>query len=381
MNETEQTKKEEKPIISPLANEKTYGERVHSRIFNWGLNYWVNLLASAGFSHWASNSTQEIKVPGFEKATPRTHQENLGKWISNQWFMRGYKERQIAEHGLEKGLQNLGKRGFAMAESLTLLLPGFAVVLPSIYLGAKLKPWFVQTLNRWHYGNEAMDDPSLKARHEAIAAAEQPTMLGTVFARLATVGAVQLSAKFIGSESNTVNWLGKKIGNQTMQEFKGINPLAESIGIGVGNAMPARLQENANRYAQKIGLSWSNAQMGRKLSGTYNQALQDILKYVSMDTIYTAVSALSIHPALQLLRHIPGMSHKPKHAANAPTLEGDTVKVPPNRYTDRPIDPASLDATNEPHFSKEQPANKVHHIRPQATLAEAPELATTGAGL
>ena len=50
MNKTEQKKVAEDPVISPLANEKTYGERVYTRVFDWGLNYWANLLASAGFS-------------------------------------------------------------------------------------------------------------------------------------------------------------------------------------------------------------------------------------------------------------------------------------------------------------------------------------------
>ncbi len=397
MDVTEQTKKGENPMISPLANEKTYGERWYSRVFDWGLNYWVNLLASAGFSHWAANSTREIKVPGLAKASPRTIQENLGKLISSQWFMNGYKNRQIAEHGVEKGMEFLGKRGFAMAESLTLLVPGFAVVLPSVYLGAKIKPWFVEKLNRWHYGDEAMDDPSLKARHQAIAAEAQPTMLGTITARMVTVAAVQASAKFIGSENNTFNWIGKKVGNKSMQEFKGINPVAESIGVGIGNAMPAGLQQKMNASAQRMGLSWSNAQAKKGMSGAYNQAIQDIMKFISMDTIYTAVSAGTIRPALRVLRHIPGMSHTPKSAANSPTLDGDVVKVPPNRYTDTAPDaparapaandPTSLDvareaeAANDPVMPEhKKPGTKIHHAHVREPMAAAPERHHAGAG-
>lgn len=403
MDVKEQTKKDENPVISPLANEKTYGERWYSRIFDWFLNYWVNLLASAGFSHWAANSIREIKVPGLAKATPRTIQENLGKWISGQWFMSGYKNRQIAEHGIEEGMKYLGKRGFAMAESLTLLVPGFAVVLPSVYIGAKIKPWFVEKLNRWHYGDEAMDDPSLKARHQALAAEAQPTMFGTVAARMVAVGAVQASAKFIGSENNTINWLGKKVGNKSMQEFKGINPVAESIGIGIGNAMPTALQQRLTKSASRIGFSWSNKQLERGMQGTYTQATQDILKYIAMDTIYTGVSAGVIRPALSVLPKVPVIgrfiSHKPKVAANSPTLDGDVIKVPPNRYNDTAPDapsaaPAVNDATsldiareteaaNAPTLNpeaKQKPGTKIHYARARETLAATPEHKHAGAG-
>jgi hypothetical protein len=274
MDRTEQKKDQQAPVISPLANEKTYGERVYSRVFDWGLNYWTNLLASAGFSHWVSNSTNQLQI--LNGNSPRDIQTRLGKWISNRPFMEGYKNSELLKHGgieaaekISKGLinaeeagaliksasaiaeRNLGKRGFAMAESLTLLVPGFAVMIPSVWLGAKIKPWLVEKLNQRHYGTDAMDDPSLKARHEALRAEERPTLLGTIIARLGTVLAVQGTAKFIGSESNTINTIGKWTNNESLKKFPGINNSAAEFGEKLGSATPKNLQNWFNGKAKK----------------------------------------------------------------------------------------------------------------------------------
>lgn len=388
MDPKQQDKSAETPVISPLANEKTYGERQYSRIFDWGLNYWTNLLGSAGFSHWAANSTKEIKVPFFEKAAPRVLQEKLGEWISSTRLMNGYKARQIAEHGEQLGMEFLKKRGFAMAESLTLLVPGFAVMIPSVYLGAKWKPAIVEWFNKRHYGEDAMDDPSLQARHEALRAETRPTLLGTIVARLGTVGMVQLSAKLIGSESNTINWIGKKTNVDSLKNFKGINPAAEAIGAGIGGSLPESVRNNLNAKAIKAGFSWSNKQaianQAAGITGPYNQTAQDLAKYVAMDTMYTAVSAGTIHPLIRLIRKIPGMSYTPKSAANTPTLDGDKIKVPANRYADAAPIPAANDpivgelsraepAANDEKFNTEAPTHKVHSVNNHTKMAETTE--------
>ncbi len=371
MNRTEQKKEAEKTVISPLANEKTYGERKYTQIFDWGLNYWTNLLASAGFSQWASNSNKEIKILGFDKAKPRVLQERLGDWISKHWLMNGYKERQIAKHGMENGMEFVGKRGFAMAESLTLLVPGFVVMIPSVWLGAKVKPMIVEWFNKRRYGEDAMEDPSLKARHQAIRAEEQPSLLGAVVARMGTVGAVQLSAKLIGSESNTINWVGEKAKLSSLKKFNGINPAAETVGVGLGNSLPESVKQSLNAKAQKWGLSWSNKQIKNGKTGAYDQAAQDLSKYIAMDTMYTAVSAGTIRPLLKLLSHVPGMSNKPKVATNSPTFDGEKVKVPANRYADSiPLDDAtrSEPAALNQAPSLTTPSPKVSHISQHNTI-------------
>lgn len=411
MDKTEQKKDQPAPVISPLASDKTYGERIYSRVFDWGLNYWTNLLASAGFSHWAANSTKKMDIPGIPKVVPRELQNNLGHKIASQWFMQGYKNNQMLEHGgtaaaegimnhtiselrasrlLKKASiiaeRNLQKRGFAMAESLTLLVPGFAVMIPSVWLGAKIKPWLVEKLNEYHYGKEALDDPSLKARHQAIAAEVKPTLLGTIIARIGTVIAVQLSAKFIGSESNTFNWIGKRTNNTTLKDFKGINPVAESIGGNIGNSMPAELQQFVNRKAQGINFSWSDKQVKTwmkrnpgKLAeemGSYSVATQDLSKYIAMDTIYTLVSAGTIHPLLRLLPHVPIIGHymtyKPKVAENSPEFDGEKIKIKSHPLADTTPAPDSLnraEGNGTPKVSN-RPEARVNTVREQGTLTD-----------
>jgi hypothetical protein len=396
MNQTKQEKTVETPVVSPLAKDKTYGEKKYDLIFDWGLNYWANLLSSAFFSQWAANSTKAIKIPGLAKSRPRDIQENLGKWVSKQGFMQGYFKSEVFKHGgaeaskklvdnlitheqagalLEKATKvatiNLHKRGFAMAESLTLLVPGFAVMLPSVWLGAKIKPKLVQWFDRRHYGDDSMEDPSLKARHQAIAAEERPTLLGTIMARFGTVVAVQLSSKLIGSESNSINWIGEKTNSTALQKFPGINPIAGSIGEGLGNSMPAGLQQKMNNVAGKVGLSWSNEQIKNGKTGVYTQATQDLMKFISMDTIYTLVSAGTIRPFLKLLSHVPGMTYKPKVAENSATFEGEKIKIPGSPFTDTAADTLARDvAAPAAALSNEQPTRTVSNVRDHATLVE-----------
>ncbi len=359
MDQTKQKQNDDTPVVSPLAQDKTYGERVYSGVFDWFLNYWTNLLASAGFSQWTSNTTRNVP---FLQSTPRELQKNLGEWMSKQFFLKGYKKKQLLECGalaaqekLAKGEitfeaagkmlaeaeklaeKNLGKRGFAMAESLTLLVPGFVVMIPSVWLGAKIKPWFVQKMNEIHYGKEAANDPSLQARIQAIRAEERPTLLGTIIARIGTVFAVQLTAKFIGSEHNTVNDIGKIVKSKSLREFPGINPTAEKAGEHIGNMVPVKIRDMANKATEKWGFSWSDKQMHELgKTGPYTEAVQDLSKYIAMDTIYTLVSSSTIHPLLNLMRKIPFMSYKPKVPANSATFDadGEKIKVPPNHYAD-----------------------------------------------
>ena len=198
--------------ISPLAQEKTYGERRYSQIFDWGLNYWLNLTASALFSQWAEHGTRPFKLWGMKEAvTPMQMQHNIASFVrDHDPTVKGFKREMIAKHGEVGAEEFIAKRMMARARSITLLLPGFLIMIPSVWLGAKIKPWFVETLNRKHYGEEAMDDPSLKARHEAIRAEARPTFSGALVARLLTMFVAQTAAQTIGSEDNHLNKLGEK---------------------------------------------------------------------------------------------------------------------------------------------------------------------------
>jgi hypothetical protein len=381
MDRTEQKKTKDTPVVSPLAQDKTYGERKFSLVVDWGLNYWTNLLASAGFSQWAEHGTRPIKLPFIDKPfpSPRVLQEKLATSISKGFFMKGLHNATFAEKIAELGTvtdagvaaakeatkEVVAARSMARARSLTLLTPGYLVMIPAVWLGAKIKPAVVEWLDRRHYGAEAMDDPSLIARHQAIAAEERPTFLGTLIARIGTTLAVQVAAQSVGSNNNKINKLGKKLDNEFMSNFA-IDPITERIGYSLGGAAPAKLQARYNNFASHHGLKPSVAQIKEAtefvsknsarhaasllnpheqiemqratdvLAGKYTTATQDLGRFIVADTVYTLITAMLIRPAVKLLRSIPGMSYKPKVAADSAVFDsdGNRIKVPNNRYAD-----------------------------------------------
>lgn len=397
MQRTEQQQTDDTPVISPLAKDKTYGERWYSTIFDWGLNYWTNLLASAGFSQYAEHATRPIKLWGMkEAASPRELQEKLAKWIVEKDpfmngkipftqidnplpFMGGFKNKMLAEKPAAEAAVAIAERSMARARSLTLLMPGFLVVIPTVWLGAKIKPWLVEALNKRHYGAEAMEDPTLKARHQAIEAEARPTFLGATVGRLGTMLAVQLTAQSVGSDNNFVNKIGDKLNNQSLRKF-GVDPLTKSIGESIGGSLPLGLRERYNGFARSHGLSWSEEQVkkfGR--TGKYSSATEDLGRFIATDTFYTMVTALTIHPLLKLLQYVPFMSHKPKVAANSATFdENYNIKVPANHYRDAapefeasaptPTPPAALDESEARQHSTPQ-----HDAIPNARISQVRE--------
>jgi hypothetical protein len=385
MNKTKQKRTEEAPVVSPLANEKTYGERVYSRVFDWGLNYWTNLLASAVFSQWVEHGERPFKLPLMKKviAPPREIQQNfaekLASLIPKIPFMK------------DIAADVAAKRSMAVARSLTLLMPGFFVMIPSVWLGAKIKPWIVETLNKHHYGEEAMDDPSLKARHQAIEAEARPTFAGTFIARCATAVAVNIAALSIGSDKNWINKFGEKRGNAFLSKAA-VDPTTKQFGYALGGAAPQGAKTWTNKLANRHGLNWSAEQFEKGevkiVDGVvqkYDTALQDFGRFVVADTVYTLITALLIRPFIKIIRHIPGMSYKPKVAANSPVLDGDKVKVPANRYADVAPDSNALETTaaldsahtetsaNASKSNADMPSAKVSNVRDRATLSAMPE--------
>ena len=141
------------------------------------------------------------------------------------------------------------------------------------------------------------------------------------------------------------------------------------MGIAFGNAVPAQMQTRYNNFVARKGLNWSNKQLeaNPSLAGTpYTNATQDLARFIAMDTIYTLVSALTIRPFLKLLRFVPGMSYKPKVAANTASFEGERIKVPANSYGDATeqdaVRPITTDAV------REVPAARIHSAETQSTL-------------
>lgn len=401
MDRDEQKKAYDTPVISPLAKDKTYGERWYSTIFDWGLNYWTNLLASAGFSQYAEHATRPIKLWGMkEAASPRELQEKLAKWIVEKDpfmngkipftqidnplpFMGGFKNKMLAEKPAAEAAVAIAERSMARARSLTLLMPGFLIVIPTVWLGAKIKPWLVEALNKRHYGAEAMDDPTLKARHQAIEAEARPTFLGALVGRMGTMLAVQFTAQAVGSRNNFVNKIGEKYNNESLKKF-GIDPLTESVGNTLGGAMPQLVRERYNGFARRLGFDWSKEQVkafGK--TGPYSTATEDLGRFIAADTVYTLVTALTIHPLLKLLQYVPFMSYKPKVAANSATFdENYNIKVPANHYRDAAPEletstpttaPAALDQSevNQHHTSQHDaiPSARISQVREHVPAA------------
>lgn len=337
MQRTEQQKTDDTPVVSPLAKDKTYGERVYHGVVDWGINYWANLLASAGFTQYAEHSTRPIKLWGMKEAeSPRELQQKLANWLREKDpLLKSLHTKIEASEGLAKATEVVAERSMARARSIALLMPGFFIVIPTVWLGAKIKPWLVEKLDARHYGAEAMDDPTLKARHQAIAAEARPTFLGATFGRLGTMLAAQIASQAVGSKDNFVNKIGDKVGNESLQKF-GIDPFTKSVGEGIGGALPLSVRERYNSFARRKGLDWSEEQrltFGK--TGPYSTATEDLGRFIAADTVYTMVTALTIHPLLKLLRYVPFMSYKPKVAANSATFdEYDNIKVPANHYAD-----------------------------------------------
>ncbi len=368
MNLEKQKENKEKQVISPLANDRTYGERRYSLIFDWGLNYWTNLLSSAAFSHWVEHTTQSIKIPYLKAATPRQIQKNLADWIAEGSLMDGLRKEITETQGKAKALEVVAERSMSRARSMTLLAPGFLIMIPSVWLGAKFKPAIVEWFNRRHYGDEAMNDPSLHARHQAIAAEARPTFLGAFTARMGTFFAAQATAQLIGSRENLINKLGRNIDSEGLKNFGGIDPVAESVGAALGGAAPAGIRAAANRFAKRIHLDWSVEQLKSNPPGVYNTATQDLARFIAADTMYTMVSASTIRPFLRVLKHVPGMSYLPKEAANSPTFDGDEkIKVPANSYGF--IAPGINDTKHAP----ERPRTRISHAQDRETIMQAAE--------
>lgn len=365
MDHDPQKKTDDTPVISPLAKDKTYGERWYHSVFDWGLNYWTNLLASAGFSQYAEHATRPVKVLGMkEAASPRDLQQKLAGWLrDHDPMMKSLQKKVEANEGLAKATEVIAERSMARARSITLLLPGFLVVIPTVWLGAKIKPWFVETLDKRHYGDEAMTDPTLAARHQAIRAEARPTFLGAFIGRLGTMFAVQFTAQAVGSRNNFVNKIGEKYNNESLKKF-GIDPLTESVGNTLGGAIPLGLRERYNGFARRRGFDWSEEQrLSLGKTGPYSTATEDLGRFIAADTVYTLVTALTIHPVLKLLQHVPLMSYKPKlRAKDAPLDVGYDIKVPANHYRDAtPEAQTQTPETTMPAALDETQALQQHH--------------------
>jgi hypothetical protein len=361
--------KTEKPVPSVFAQEKTYGEKKHDFIFGTLINFWANLLCSAGFTFWVAHSNNSVKLPFIKEFVPRDIQTNLGKWAEKQFFMKGI------ENPVTRA-----ERAQSMATQFTLMTPGHIIMIPSVLFGAKYKSAIVNYFDRKHYGDEAMEGAELKARHEAIAMEEKPTVLGALVSRAGSFLATMSVGRFIGTPDNLVNKLGVKT-------FRGVDPIAIDIGgaIGEGVKKVAPTATNAvNRSFERNGYSWSATQKNNKamtsiVNGPYNQAVDNFSRYVTQDVLYTLVTSASVHPILNYAKkYIPGLTYTPKINLNRVNLPSAVTLAQPIA-AQTPAEPAiSPTASDQP--ATDVPMSKVSHITAESTLAAKPERAFTTAG-
>lgn len=356
--------------VSPLAKDMTYGEKQYDFVFNKMLNFWVNLTTSAAFSLWTAHSMSKIKLPGMkEAATPRTIQENLADKIENSFIIRSMAE-------TDKTARR--NRAFSMAETLTLVTPGHFIMIPSVWLGAKIKPAFVRWMDKRHYGPGSENDPSLEYRHQLIDAEAKPTFLGAVVGRIGTVAMTQLTARFVGTDNNFVNKIGKSTGIKSLEESKGLNQYAgkigDAVGDGIANIAPATTGK-INAHLSEPRYTWSEAQRAAgQANGSYNRGVQNFIKYTAMDTLYTLVTAGSIHPIMRMVRKIPGMTYtnKPPVPQHIISDDGDVtrVKAPRNPLVERTVAASAND--NAYTNDNELPQAAVSQIHHQARIHDAP---------
>ncbi|MBN8542960.1 MAG: hypothetical protein J0M34_01700 [Alphaproteobacteria bacterium] len=417
----EEEQKTNKNGLAP-ADFKTHGEKTHHAIFNSALNFWLNLTASAAFSYWAAHSHNKIKLnigpikpinfKGLNvNHSPSEIQTNLGNWL-------------LTKTPLFKGLSNKNyeearKRSHAVAEVVTLLMPGFAIMVPSVWLGEKYKSSIVRYFDKQKYGEHPEDNPVIAERYAILDAQKRPTLLGAVTARFGTMALTMGTSRLIGSEGNFIHGFGKAIkagdikplagskaanyvGN-ALEQFPGVNPIAGNIGTEIGTVinrmLPQSWSKGIVKFFSKHDYSWSNDQMKRAahdladtnlvakaqagsesakatlveaektligkpfleaakhgkpskdVINNYDQPLQNFSKYISMDVLYTLITATAVHPVLNLLGFIPGMKYTPKNAEPHPEIE--KKRIPRVNYG---YDKAEMPAErqNEPSTRIEQ---------------------------
>lgn len=370
METKEQNQVVENTDISPLAKDKTYGEKKYEFYFNRVLNFWTNLFGSAAFSLWAAHSTGNVPFMK-EGVTPRQVQQNLAQWI----------EKTPVITMMKQGADVQKRRAFSMAETFTLLTPGHFIMIPSVWLGAKLKPFLVRRWDKQHYGPGSENDPTLAYRHRLIDAEAKPTFLGAVVGRFGTVLATQATARLIGSDENFVNTLGKKTGARWAEKFPGMNPLAEiagdKIGDGLAGVAPGPVGWMNNR-ASNLKLDWSEAQKAAGRSGTYNRMTQNYIKYTAMDTLYTLVTASTIHPIMRIVQRIPSMTYTTQAPVDTKIIHNDgdvtQVRAPRNPLVDSVND--NIPVAND---TAPLPGNIASHVQLDSRVKSHPPSAQVGA--
>lgn len=334
--------------------EPTFGEKTYDFVFNNLINFWLNLGISAMFTYWVNHSKSAIP---FTKGTSLEGKPPLDaqKWVTEKLRTSLFKS---DGKGLEKAK--------IMADALTLTTAGTVVMIPSVWIGSKIKAPFVKALDHAHYGADGEQDATIRQRHAMVDQERPPTFLGSVVGRVGTMAAVQLTARFVGHPDNAFSLLGRKMKSPLLQKFHGIDSIAGELGRKTGstierNLSPERL-DALNQSVRNYHYDWSPEQLKAGSKGVYTNFLQDFGKYTSMDVLYTLVTSLTIHPVLDLIRHVPGMTHAPRRTSQAAPQPSRAVA------SAAPAAPTAEPAIQETPNDKPRP--HVSQISDHARLAE-----------
>ncbi len=376
MNAPEQDNNLDKQQVSLVAKDMTFGERTYDFVFNQLINFWVNLVASAAFTYWVSHSQSGFKLLGKEFSAPSVIQQKIAKGLHDAPPLGAFGEK--AAYDIHNPpTSNRAKAANTLSNVLTLVTAGHFIMIPSVWLGAKIKAPLVEWLNRGHYGADAMEDPSLKLRHAAIRLEERPTLLGAFVGRIGTIIATQLTGYSIGNASNVVRTLGKHLKSPILQSFPGVDGLAEVAGNKLGQTVEELMPHNTTKLDTRLRepaaggtrYDWSKNQIQHNPSlkdTPYQRASQHMGKYLAQDVLYTFVTAATIAPAINFAKKfVPGMTYKPTDAAAAKVLaEHETPKkfhVRPNPIMARaPITPP--EAHDEAPARHDTPRPQVSNI-------------------
>lgn len=353
------------PGLSPMAKELTYGERQYNFIFGYMINFWVNLLTSAVFTYWVTHSQKSFKLLGKEFSAPSVLQQKLASKFYTFAPMGVFGAKETYDPASPPSTMR-GKAASNAANVFTLVMAGHPIMIGSVWLGAKVKAPIVKYFNRRHYGDEAMENPDIKARHLAIEAEERPTLFGAVIGRLGTIAATQFTAYTVGNGSNLFSWMGKRIGFN----FPGMDRVAEiggnHLGMAAQDLMPSASNRLDNFLAKDGKYNWSARQIQENaaLRNTpYHNSFQHVGKYLAQDVLYSAVTAGSIGPAMNFMKkYIPGMTYRPKlspeRIAEGKILER-ALHIKPNPLAD--IADNGVSVVDDYGLIKGQPAAADHH--------------------
>ena len=331
----------------------------------------MNLTFSAAVTYLVTHSTKPMKIPFVKEPTSlSTMQQKLTKAMHDMPIMNVFGKESV--YDIHNPVSNTRTRAAnTLSNILTLTSAGHLVMIPSVWIGAKVKAPMVRYLDRKHYGDEAMDDPALQARHAALDTEERPTLFGSVVGRMGTMAATQVVGYTIGNDLNLIRHAGKTLKVGALEKFNGLDELTGVLGKHSGRAIE-EIAPNLTKTMDKtmadgrFKMDWS---VNQKLhdpslrSKPYSGSAQHMGKYLAQDVLYSAVTAVSISPVISFCKKfIPGMTYTPKGAMEVPAAPERAERAEPASTPQ----PASAPA---PQQDGEKPTHRVQHAQAYERVA------------